>query len=147
MGTSRPGTASAVVTIEWEGNAYGEIGTPVIRATSPIDGVDALLVQLRDHQAGPHPARGHRPAQLAVLYTYDGTYDPIGNGYFEFSGEFQINAFGALRFNRHEVVSRSLADFLLSDRPDEWVARGADVAAAVPDIPADQVAYLRAHLP
>ena len=64
-----------------------------------------------------------------------------------YSGEFQINAFGALRFNRHQVVSRSLADFLLSDRPDEWVARGPDVTAAIPDIPADQVACLRAHLP
>ena len=148
VGTSRPGTASAVVTIEWEGNAYGEIGTPVIRrdlanSTEWSHSSCSFAITKLDRI----PPADTDPRSWPVLYTYDGTYDPVGNGYFEFSGEFQINAFGALRFNRHQVVSRSLADFLLIDKPDECVARGADVAAAVPDIPADQVAYLRAHLP
>jgi Papain-like cysteine protease AvrRpt2/Phage lysozyme len=148
VGTSRPGTASAVVTIEWEGNAYGEIGTPVIRrdlanSTEWSHSSCSFAITKLDRI----PPADTDPRSWPILYTYDGTYDPVGNGYFEFSGEFQINAFGALRFNRHEVVSRSLADFLLSDRPDQWVERGADVTAAVPDIPADQVAYLRAHLP
>ena len=41
------------------------------------------------------------------------TYDPWGNGMFEFSGEFEINAFGGIKFVKHQVVSRSMLDFAI----------------------------------
>jgi hypothetical protein len=87
------------------------------------------------------------PRTWPVVYIYEGTYDPVGNGYFEFSGEFEINAFGSLKFNRHEVVSRSLADWALGGTPEGKVAKGDDVIVPVPQIPQEQLDYLRSRLP
>jgi hypothetical protein len=71
----------------------------------------------------------------------------MGNGYWEFDGEFEINAFGGIKFNKHEVFSRSFADWVPNSDPARWVQRGPDVIVAVPDIPAEQLTYLRSHLP
>ena len=87
------------------------------------------------------------PRAWPIVYTYEGTYDPLANGYFEFSGEFEVNAFGGLKFNRHEVFSRSMADWALAGTPEGKVQRGADVMVAVPAIPEEQIAYLRTRLP
>jgi hypothetical protein len=80
------------------------------------------------------------------VYAYEGTYDPAGNGYFEFQGEFEINAFGRLNFNKHIVVTRSMADWAIVGSPYDYVRRGPDVPARVPDIPQDQIKYLRDKL-
>jgi hypothetical protein len=72
------------------------------------------------------------------VFNYDGSYDPFGNGHYEFTGEFEINAFGGLKFNRHEVVSRSAVDFLLMGKPEDYVQKARDVIAATPAIPQDQ---------
>ena len=148
LGIGRLGTAKADVIIEWEGNAYGEIGTPVIRrdlgnstewsrssANMTISRVERIPLPHTDPRAWP------------IVYTYEGTYDPLANGYFEFSGEFEVNAFGGLKFNRHEVFSRSMADWALAGTPEGKVQRGADVMVAVPAIPEEQIAYLRTRLP
>ncbi len=145
---ARWNTAKADVIIEWEGNPYGEIGTPIIRkdlqtstewsrssASTTITKVDRIPLPNTDPRAWP------------IVYTYEGTFDPMGNGYFEFSGEFEINAFGGLKFNRHEVVSRSLADFALGGTPEGKVQRGADNIVPVPPIPQEQIDYLRTRLP
>lgn len=70
---------------------------------------------------------------------------PWLNGEWDFNGDFEINAFGAIAFHNHKWKSRSLIDFALDVDPDTW--KGPDVTAAVPTIPADQMAYLRAHAP
>jgi hypothetical protein len=145
---ARWNTAKADVIIEWEGNPYGEIGTPIIRrelgtstewskssANTTITKVDRIPLPKTDPRTWP------------ITYSYEGTFDPMGNGYFEFSGEFEINAFGGLKFNRHEVVSRSLADFALGGTPEGKVQRGADSIMPVPAIPQEQIAYLRTRLP
>jgi len=145
---ARWNTAKADVIIEWEGNPYGEIGTPVIRrnlgtstewskssANTTITKLDKIPLPNTDPRAWP------------IVYSYEGTFDPLGNGYFEFSGEFEINAFGGLKFNRHEVHSRSLADFALGGTPEGKVQRGADNIVPVPTIPQEQIAYLRTRLP
>ena len=87
------------------------------------------------------------PRTWPLVYTYEGGYDPWGNGQFEFSGEFEINAFGGLKFNRHQVVSRSLADFAIGGTPEDKVQKGQDVVVAVPTIPQEQIDYLRTKLP
>jgi len=51
-----------------------------------------------------------------IVFNYNETYDPHGGGYFEFTGEFEINAFGGLKFNKHNVYSRSLAEWAIGVR-------------------------------
>jgi GH24 family phage-related lysozyme (muramidase) len=140
--------AKADIVIEWEGNAYGEIGTPVIRRkleTSTDWSKSSANIAITRLDRIPPPRSD--PRTWPITYTYEGTYDPYGNGYFEFSGEFEINAFGGLHFNRHQVVSRSAIDFAIGGTPEDKVARGRDVTVAVPEIPPEQVNYLRSRLP
>jgi hypothetical protein len=139
--------AQAEIIIEWEGNPYGEIGTPVIRreltkSTEWSKSSASLVVQKIDRI----PLPGTDPRAWPIVYSYEGAYDPVGNGQFEFSGEFEVNAFGGLKFTRHDVVSRSLIDSALRDR-DKFVVRGEDVVVATPAIPQEQVAYLKSTLP
>jgi GH24 family phage-related lysozyme (muramidase) len=148
VGISGPGMASAEVIIDWQGNAYGEITTPVIRrdlanSTEWSHSTATFAIIKLDRIPPPNTD----PRSWPVVYSYEGTYDPVGNGYFEFSGEFQIDAFGGIKWNRHEVVSRSLLDFAIAGRPDQYVVRGPDVTATVTPIPNEQLQYLRAHLP
>jgi hypothetical protein len=140
--------AYASVIIEWGGNIFGEIETPEIRkdqknSTDWQHSSNDLSVT----NVARIPAPGTDPRTWPLVYTYEGTFDPAGNGYFEYSGEFEINAFGGLKFNRHEVVSRSLIDWMLSAKPEEFVQKGKDVVATVPDIPKEQLDYLRTKLP
>jgi GH24 family phage-related lysozyme (muramidase) len=148
MGSSRLNAAEANIIIEWEGNPYGEIGTPIVRrdlststewskssANTTITKVDRIPLPQTDPRTWP------------IVFTYEGTYDPWGNGYFEFSGEFEINAFGGLKFNRHQVVSRALLDFAIAGAPEEYVVKGQDVFVSVPTIPQEQVNYLKTKLP
>jgi len=148
IGELKEGFADASVVIEWEGNAYGEIGTAVIRrdilnstewtkssANTTIKKIDRI------------PLPGTDPRIWPLVYTYEGTFDPYGNGYFEFSGEFEINAFGGLKFVRHEVVNRSLLEFAKIGKADDYVRRGKDHIALVPEIPKEQLEYLKSALP
>ena len=75
------------------------------------------------------PPANTDPREWPIVFHYEGNYDPYGNGLFEFTGEFEINAFGGLKFNKHQVVSRSLVDFAIGGTPEDKVARGRDIAA------------------
>ncbi len=148
FGNDAPNQAKATVIVEWQGNAYGEIGTPMIRldldkSTEWTHSSAVLTITKLDRI----PPGDTDPRAYPIVYSYNGNYDPAGNGYFDFSGEFQLDAFGAIKWNRHEVVSRSALEFAISGRPDQYVVRGPDAAAVVSPIPAEQLAYLRAHLP
>ncbi|HEY2974825.1 MAG TPA: papain-like cysteine protease family protein [Pyrinomonadaceae bacterium] len=141
-------TAEADVIVEWEGNAYGEIGTPVFRRNLPTStdwSKSAANLTISKIDRIPLPQTD--PRTWPIVYTYEGTYDPLGNGYFEFTGEFQLNAFGGLKFTRHEVVSRSAADWALGGTPEGKVQRGSDVVVPTPTIPQDQLDYLKTKLP
>ena len=87
------------------------------------------------------------PRTWPITYRYEGEYDPIGNGHWEFEGEFELNAFGGFRVNQHRVVSRSLIDFAIGGEPEDYVVRGSDHPVAVPPLPAEQLAYLRLNAP
>src|SRR5207344_2623197 len=140
----RPNTAKADIIIEWEGNPYGEIGTPVIRrnlSTSTEWSRSSANVTITKIDRIPLP--GTDPRTWPLVYTYEGTFDPYGNGYFEFSGEFEINAFGGLKYVRHEVVNRSFLEFAKIGKAEEYVRRGKDVVAQVPEIPQEQLDYLK----
>jgi hypothetical protein len=81
------------------------------------------------------------------VFTYTGNYDPWANDFFEFTGEFELNAFGGLKFNRHKVVSRSTVDFTIIGQPEQYVVRGNDVVVPVPAMPQAQIDYLTGKLP
>ena len=120
--------------IEWEGNPYGEIGTPIIRrdlSRSTEWSKSSANITITKVERIPLPETD--PRTWPINYSYEGTYDPWGNGYFEFSGEFEINAFGGLKFNRHEVFSRALADWAIAGSPQDYVQKGSDVNVATPD--------------
>ncbi len=141
-------TARADVIIEWEGNPYGEIGTPNIRRNLPTStDWSRSAANIAIIRVDRIPLPDTDPRTWPVVYTYEGTYDPLGNGYFEFSGEFEVNAFGGLKFNRQEVVSRSFADWAIGGTPEAKVRKGDDVIVAVPAIPQEQINYLKKMLP
>lgn len=145
---AHPTTANADIVVRWEGNAYGEIGTVMVERdlanSSEWTKSSANIGLTWVHQI---PTDGIDPREWPVVYKYSGTVDPLGNGYFEFEGEFEINAFGAIKFNKHAVYSRSLSDWILKHDTAWYVQRGPDVASSTPMIPQDQLEYLKRHLP
>lgn len=139
--------AKANVVIEWQGNAYGEIGTAVIRkelTTSTDWSKSSANLMITRLEPIPDPGDGR---VWPMIFHYEGSYDPFLNGSFEFQGEFEINAFGGLKFNRHEVISRSLLEFAISGKPDEYVRKGDDVIVGAPPLPQEQIDYLKSTLP
>ncbi len=139
--------ANAEIILEWEGNAYGEIATPVMRRDlSTSSDWSRSSANLTISRIDRIPLPNTDPRAWPLIYTYEGTYDPMGNGLFEFSGEFEVNAFGGLKFNRHQVVSRSLLDFAIGGSPEDYVQKGADHTPGVPAVPQEQLDYLRTRL-
>lgn len=138
--------ADAMIEVTWEGNNYGEIGAAYVRRNlknTTAFTKSSLNVSFTKLDRIPMQKD---PREWPVVFAYDGTYDPFGNGQFEFQGEFEINAFGGLKFNRHEVKSVSLMDFAISARPDELVQKQSNRSYTVPNLPADQRAYLLEQL-
>ncbi|WP_137845747.1 lysozyme [Microbacterium sp. 2FI] len=139
----RAGTAYAQLTIAWEGNDYGEISTPIVSRdldrTSDFSRSDASIAI----SAVSRIPTGTDPRTWPLCYHYEGRYDPVGNGDWTFLGDFEVNAFGGIRFTNQRVADRSL----LGDSWGHDSFRGPDVTAAVPTIPDDQMAYLRGHVP
>jgi hypothetical protein len=137
--------AKALIKIRWDGNDYGELGTPTI--TKDLDETtdwskSSASIDIRAINRIPV---GTDPRTWPLWYHYEGSFDPIGNGMWDFNGDFEINAFGGIAFHDHKWKSRSLIDATLDVSPDSW--KGADFVAPVPTIPADQMAYLKAHAP
>jgi len=140
-----PNLAQALITINWDGNDYGEIGTPTI--SKDLDQTSdwtrsSASINVRAVSRIPV---GTDPRTWPLWYHYEGNFDPFGNGEWDFNGDFEINAFGAIAFHNHKWKSRTAIEFMVNVHPDNW--KGPDVPAAVPTIPADQMAYLRGHAP
>ena len=136
--------ADALIEVTWEGNDYGEIGAAYVRRN--LDETTAftktsLNVSFTKLDRIP-PASMKDPREWPVVFAYDGTYDPFGNGQFEFQGEFEINAFGGLKFNRHKVKSVSLIDIAVLAKPEDLVQRKSNRSYVVPSLPPDQKKYL-----
>jgi hypothetical protein len=134
--------ADALIEVTWEGNNYGEIGAAYVRrnlANTSAFTKSSLNVSFTKLDRIPMQKD---PREWPVVFAYDGTFDPYGNGQFEFQGEFEINAFGGLKFNRHEVKSVSFMDFAIKGKPEDIVQRKSNRAYTVPPLPADQKAYL-----
>jgi hypothetical protein len=148
LGSRNPGLASAMVTIKWDGNPYGEISTPeierdLVQSTEwSYSSANISIVKL--DQIPPDAD----PRTWPVVFSYTGTYNPFANGCFEFSGAFQIDAFGGIKWIRpHEVVSRAFVDATVVGQPEEYVVRGPDIIAEIPDIPGEQLQYVRENVP
>jgi GH24 family phage-related lysozyme (muramidase) len=148
IGIGKLNAANADVIIEWDGNLYGEIGTPVIRrnlSTSTDWSRSSANITIAKIDRIPLPQTD--PRTWPITYIYEGTYDPYGNGYFEFSGQFEIDAFGGLKFKDHIVKSRSFADWAIGGTAEDTVRTGQNVNVPVPAIPQEQIDYLKTRLP
>lgn len=144
----RAGTAHATIDAVWSGNAYGEITSVVFeRVLAESSEWSKSDLHITVNALSRIPV-SRDPREWPLTFRYQGTYDPLGNGYVEFQGEIEVNAFGGIRWiSPHQAVSRSLSDWLLSGSPEDWVQRGPDVWPATPAIPAEQAAFLRQNLP
>jgi GH24 family phage-related lysozyme (muramidase) len=140
----KPLMAYADLVVEFEGNAYGEIGTVIMKKdldqSSDWSKAEARVTVTRISRIPPEKTD---PRTWPLNYRYEGSYDPVGNGEWEFEGEFEINAFGGFKVLQHKVVSRSLSDFLKAHEKESYVRRGTDSPATVPPLPEDQLEYLR----
>lgn len=138
------GAADADIEVTWEGNDYGEIGGAHVRRnlknTTAFTKSSLNVSFTRLDKIPPHTMKD--PREWPVVFAYDGTYDPWGNGQFEFQGEFEINAFGGLKFTRHEVKSVSFADWAISGKAEDYVKKRSDRAYTVPALPPEQKEYL-----
>ena len=138
------GAADALIEVTWEGNNYGEIGGAYVRRnlqnTTAFTKTSLNVSFTKLEKIPPHQMKD--PREWPVVFAYDGTFDPWGNGQFEFQGEFEINAFGGLRFTRHEVKSVSLADWALWGKPENIVKKKSDRYYRVPPLPQKQREYL-----
>lgn len=148
LGIGAINAAKADVIVEWEGNDYGEIGTPVFSkrlSTSTDWTMSSADITISKIDRIPLPNTD--PRGWPIYYDYKGTYNPYGNGKFEFYGTFWLDAFGGLKFTKHEVVSRSLADWAIGGKPENKVQRGPSIDGPVPTIPQEQLDYLKTKLP
>jgi hypothetical protein len=136
--------ADALIEVTWEGNDYGEIGAAYVRRNlHSTKAFTKTSLNVSFTKLDRIPLNSMKdPREWPVVFAYDGTYDPYGNGQFEFQGEFEINAFGGLKFNRHEVKSVSLADFMISGKAEDIVQKKSNRTYTIPALPADQRKYL-----
>lgn len=138
------GAADAEIEVTWEGNDYGEIGGAYVRrnlTNTTAFSKSSLNVSFTKLDKIP-PNNMKDPREWPVVFAYDGTFDPWGNGQFEFQGEFEINAFGGLKFVRHEAKSVSLADWAISGKATDIIQKKSDRSYTVPTLPPDQKKYL-----
>lgn len=140
----KPGMANADLVVSWEGNAFGEVSTVVMKKdlANSTDWTKAEG-KVTVTRVNPIPASGTDPRTWPITYRYEGAFDPVGNGKWEFEGEFEINAFGGFKVNTHNVVSRSLSDFLKLHDKESYVKKGVNHIPAVPPLPQEQLDYLR----
>ena len=126
--------ADALLEVTWEGNDYGEVGAAYVRrnlrntTAFPKSSLNITFSKL--DRIPPNSMKD--PREWPIVFAYDGTFDPWGNGQFEFQGEFEINAFGGLKFNRHEVKSVSLMDFAITSKAEDIVKKQSNRAYTVP---------------
>ena len=136
--------ASAVLEVVWEGNDYGEIGAAYVRRNikhTDSFSKSSLSVSFTKLNKIP-PVSMKDPREWPIVFAYDGTYDPYGNGEFQFQGEFEINAFGGLNFNRHVVKSTSAINFMIRVSPYDIIKKYSNKSYVIPALPPEQKQYL-----
>jgi hypothetical protein len=137
--------AQALIEVTWEGNDYGEIGGAYVRRNlknTDSFSKSSLTVSFTKLNKIP-PVSMKDPREWPIIFAYDGTYDPYGNGEFQFQGEFEINAFGGLKFNRHEVKSTSALEIGIVGSPYDRVKKYSNKSYTVPPLPPEQKEYLK----
>lgn len=145
VGEIKKGFADALFQIKWQGNEYGEIaGAHVVRNIHRTTAWNKSSLNISFKlvsQLPPHTIQD--PRQWPIVFEYEGTFDPYGNGQFTFQGEFEFDAFGGLRFNKHEISDKSFASFLKMGKKEDYVVRYSNRASMVQPIPKDQLDYLK----
>lgn len=148
VGEIKKGFADALFEVKWEGNEYGEIaGLRVVRNIHKTTTWDksSLNINFKRLKTLP-PVNMGDPREWPIVFEYDGSFDPYGNGHFTFQGQFAANAFGGLKNLSHEISDKSFASFLKMGNKTDYVRKKPDQSYTVAKIPADQLAYVKDKL-
>jgi hypothetical protein len=104
---SMRGSLNASFVVSWEGNDFGEIGAAYVRPEPGYSEFNYSELNVRFTALKSLPTEGDDPRSWPLRFTYDGHFDPVGAGEFDFQGEFQIDAFGSYDTLSHSVEDRT----------------------------------------
>ncbi len=127
------------LTVDW--NEFGEMVGFVKHSLQGSTSFDYSAMNVTFTNLGMFPRKGGEkdPRAWPIRFAYQGNFDPVGNGNFDFQGEFEFNAFGYFKILKHNVVSRSFADWALGGKPEDAVYKFYDKTHyTIPKLPAAQ---------
>ncbi len=133
--------AKVTFIVEVSSNDYGEIVGLVKHSLTGSSNFDytSLNVTFTNLGMNPRPTSSKDPRSWPIRVAYQGQYDPVGNGKWDFQGEFEFNAFGYFKILKHNVVDRSFITIANFGKPSDFVYRFHDSSGtAIPRLPADQ---------
>lgn len=122
----------ADIYIRWSGNDFGEIGGAYIWVDPDHPQFSRSSLTASFTPLNDLPNRGDDPRAWPMQWIYNGRFDPLGAGDYEFDGKFEINAFGGFKILEHTVTDHSTG---FVDSPYDYVARGPDVTVKTPPMP------------
>lgn len=134
------GDLSATFRVHWMANDYGEIDTAYVAVDSNHTSFAAHGSSLHAHFSfvGDSGREGQDQRLWPLRWRYEGEFDPLGNGQWEFTGLFEIDAFGGFHLINPVVTDRSLISLGLGS-PEVYVNKGPDIPSRQPmSQPSDQ---------
>ena len=124
-----------------DSNDFGEIVAFVRKNQSRTTSFDKSSMYVNFTNLGMYPRQGGErdPRAWPIRMSYEGNYNPYGNGNWDFQGQFEFNAFGYFKILEHEVASRSLMDFAIFGSPEDYVYKyGNHLPYSIPELPESQ---------
>lgn len=94
--------------VHWLGNQYGEMGGAYVQ----LDMDESTefwksSLEVKFDALETMPKKGDDDRLWPMVWIYEGTFDPVGGGQYDFQGKFEIDAFGGFKVIQHKVVDRS----------------------------------------
>lgn len=123
----------ADIYIRWSGNDFGEIGGAYIWVDPDHPQFSRSSLTASFTPLNDLPVQGADPRAWPMQWLYNGRFDPLGGGDYEFDGKFEINAFGGFRILEHKVIDHSWS--LGSASEYGFVTRGPDAIVPIPPLP------------
>lgn len=131
------GTTKVYVDLNITSNDLGEFSAKTeFNVKESAEGASATTINFSNR--GVFAVEGtsvNDPRAYPFRVSYSGSFDPRGNGFYYFEGEFEFNAFGLLRFIKHDTKNKSTIPIQGSD---SVVATGEEHNFSIPALPEKQ---------